>query len=98
MTQDARIVPVFVPPTQPVAPATASTEAGHRQDSKSADEAERAARYRLVIEEGPHTGTFVYKTLDRLTGEVVRQLPREQVVDLMRTADYSAGSVIDTKA
>ena len=61
-------------------------------------EAERAARYRLVIEEGPQSGSFIYKTLDRITGEVVKQLPREQVVDLMQTAQYSAGSVIDTKA
>jgi hypothetical protein len=29
---------------------------------------------------------------------VVKQLPREQVVNMMRAGDYSAGSVIDTKA
>ena len=51
-----------------------------------------------MIEEGPQAGSFIYKTLDRVTGEVIKQLPREQVVDLMQTAEYSAGSVIDTKA
>ncbi|MBL0968261.1 MAG: flagellar protein FlaG [Brevundimonas sp.] len=61
-------------------------------------EADEAARYRLVIEEGPSAGSFIYKTMDRVTGEVVRQLPREQVVDLMRDHAYHSGSVIDTKA
>ena len=53
---------------------------------------------RLIIEEDERSGSFIYKTLDRVTGEVVKQLPREQVVDLMRTSDYSAGAVFDTKA
>lgn len=61
-------------------------------------EADEAARYRLVIEEGPSAGSFIYKTMDRVTGEVVRQLPREQVVDLMRDQSYHSGLVIDTKA
>jgi flagellar protein FlaG len=52
-----------------------------------------------VIEEGPHPGSFIYKTMDRVTGEVVKQLPREQVVDLMQDAQkYSSGSVINTTA
>ena len=51
-----------------------------------------------MIEEGPSSGTFIYKTLDRITGEVVKQMPREQVIDLMEAVQYSAGSVIDTKA
>lgn len=55
-------------------------------------------RYRLVIEEGPRNGAFVYKTLDRITGEVVRQFPREQVLELMQASDYRSGRVIDTNA
>ena len=51
-----------------------------------------------MIEEGPSAGSYVYKTLDRVTGEVVRQLPREQVVQLMQGSDYASGSVIDTSA
>lgn len=68
------------------------------RQSSVAQEAERAARYRLVIEEGPTKGSFVYKTLDRITGEVVRQLPREDVVRMMDEGRYSSGAVIDTKA
>ena len=95
MQSNARIDPIGALAVQPAAAASAG---GDFHDSRFAQEAEQVARYRLVIEEGPNSGSFIYKTLDRITGEVVKQLPREQVVDLMRAAQYSAGSVIDTKA
>jgi flagellar protein FlaG len=53
------------------------------------------SRYRLVIEEGPQGGSFVYKTLDRLTGEVIRQVPREEVLNLAGQSPVR-GAVIDT--
>lgn len=96
MQNNAKITSVTASPVQPVA---ASSTAGRDfEDSRASQDAERNARYRLVIEEGPHAGSFIYKTLDRVTGEVVKQLPREQVVDLMQTTEYSSGSVIDTQA
>lgn len=49
--------------------------------------------HRLIIEEGPRKGTFVYKTIDRDTGEVVRQLPREEVVRLSRDSATVPGQV-----
>jgi flagellar protein FlaG len=80
------------------APSASAATGGDFHDSRGQQEAEQAARYRLVIEEGPKSGSFIYKTMDRVTGEVVKQFPREQVVDLMRSAEYSAGAVIDTRA
>ena len=59
---------------------------------------EPTARYRLVIEKGPAPGTFVYKTLNPETGEVVRQLPREEVASLKDRPGYGPGTVIDTIA
>ena len=53
------------------------------------------ADLRLVIEEDQVSGTFVYKTLDRRTGEVVKQMPREEVVRLKDSPGYEAGDVID---
>jgi len=97
MQNNAKITSVTASPVLPAA-ATGSTAGGDFQDSRASEDAERNARYRLVIEEGPTSGSFIYKTLDRVTGEVVKQLPREDVVGLMQTADYSSGSVIDTKA
>ena len=55
-----------------------------------------AGRYRLTIEEGPEG--FVYKTLDRVTGEVIRQFPREAVLKLRASPAYDRGGVFDTKA
>lgn len=71
---------------------------GGFSDSKATEEAERIARYRLVIEQGARKGSFIYKTLDRETGEVVRQLPREEVVRMETDHAYAAGAVIDTRA
>lgn len=56
----------------------------------------RNADLRLVIEEDETSGTFIYKTLDRRTGEVVKQLPREEVVRLKDTPQYAPGDVIDS--
>ncbi|MFN3932904.1 MAG: hypothetical protein ACK4JY_14295 [Brevundimonas sp.] len=95
MQNNARIDPTGAVAVQPAA---ASTASGDFHDSPFTQAAERAARYRLVIEEGPQSGSFIYKTLDRVTGEVVKQLPLEQVVDLMQADRYRAGSVINTKA
>jgi len=53
---------------------------------------------RLVIEEDKASGSYVYKTVNRLTGEVVQQLPREQVLQLREQVDYEAGHVVRTKA
>ena len=54
-----------------------------------------AGRYRLTIEEGP--GGFIYKTLDRVTGEVIRQLPREDVVKMRHSPAYGPGELIRIK-
>lgn len=53
------------------------------------------APLRLVIEERPDGG-FIYKTLDRLTGEVVSQTPSEDVMRLQGDPDYAAGDVFSS--
>ena len=56
------------------------------------------ADLRLVIEEDQQSGTFIYKTLDRRTGEVVKQFPREEVVRLKEAPGYVPGDVIDSRS
>ena len=56
------------------------------------------ADMRLVIEEDKASGSYVYKTVNRLTGKVIQQLPREQVLQLREQMDYVAGQVVRTKA
>lgn len=51
---------------------------------------------RLVIEEDPVSGSYIYKTLDRRTGEVVQQLPREEVLRLKDASVYVPGQMADT--
>ncbi|MES2034862.1 MAG: flagellar protein FlaG [Pseudomonadota bacterium] len=58
--------------------------------------AHQSADLRLIIEEDEATGTIVYKTLDRRTGEVVRQLPREEVLRLKDEPGYAPGEVTDS--
>lgn len=55
-----------------------------------------AGRYRLTIEKGSQG--FVYKTLDRVTGEVIRQFPREEIIKLRQSTDYDPGDIIVTGA
>ena len=81
-----------------VAPASPASAGGSFDQSRDDQAPEGPSRYRLVIEEGPGIGSFVYKTLDAVTGEVVRQFPREQVVRLAEAREYDAGAVIDTTA
>jgi flagellar protein FlaG len=84
-------------PTAPVAEVANAPQTGadYRDTEGQADQ---APLYRLVIEEGPTKGSFVYKTLDRVTGEVIRQLPRERLIEMMASEAYSSGSVINTRA
>ncbi|WP_296599254.1 hypothetical protein [Phenylobacterium sp.] len=74
---------------QPVAPAKSEPPAGKGQDT---------VETRLVIEQDQASGIFIYKTINRLTGEVVQQLPRDEVLRLKDAGQYEAGSVVRTKA
>ena len=52
---------------------------------------------RLVIEEREDGRGFVYKTLDRNTGEVVQIYPREAIEKLGDSAEYRPGTVVDQR-
>ena len=54
--------------------------------------------YRLVIEKSPTTGSYIYKTLNSFTGEVVSQRPAEDVFKLGGSAQYAPGLVVSAKA
>ena len=69
-----------------------------REPSPAKPEPDPALDLRLVIEEDQASGMFVYKTINRLTGEVVSSLPRAEILRLRTEARYAAGSVVKTKA
>ena len=60
-----------------------------------ADQGPRPGDLRLVIEEDPASGSYVYKTVDRLTGETLKQFPREDVLRLKHDPHYDPGAVFD---
>lgn len=94
-TNVERISSVSTSLNQQTAPggSTASADAGE-QASRDLT----AADYRLIIELDRNTGSYVYKTLNRQTGEVVSQFPREEVLRLQENPAYVAGKVIATRA
>jgi flagellar protein FlaG len=53
---------------------------------------------RLVIEEDKASGTYVYKTVNRRTGEILQQLPREQILKLRDALTYEAGHIVRAQA
>jgi flagellar protein FlaG len=53
---------------------------------------------RLVIEEDKASGSYVYKTVDRRTGKVIQQLPRDELLKLREALTYEAGDVVRAKA
>jgi flagellar protein FlaG len=50
---------------------------------------------RLVIEQDAKTGTYVYKTVDRRTGDILQQFPREDVLRFKQAEHYDPGEVFD---
>jgi flagellar protein FlaG len=81
------------------APATSNASPSQDQTTSATQPPQQAtSAQRLVIQAGAQTGVFVYTILDRLTGQILVQIPREEVIKLANRPDYSAGTVIDTKA
>jgi flagellar protein FlaG len=76
---------------QPTAPAV------RKGEEAPAVSAQDPVALRLVIDMDQASGGYVYKTVNRLTGEVVSQLPRAEVLRL-RQDGSEPGSVISTEA
>ena len=53
---------------------------------------------RLVIERDAEGAYYIYKLIDRATGAVVAELPRDEVARLAKGEGYTAGTVVRTKA
>ena len=79
---------------QKPAPPPADTSSSAQRAAQSQDPVDM----RLVIEEDKASNSYVYKTVNRLTGEVIQQLPRDQVLKLREQLDYEAGDVVSAKA
>jgi flagellar protein FlaG len=93
METKLNIVTAPAPNSAPAAPAPSSSAADPQDAGKA------VADLRLVIEPDPNVGGgYVYKTIDRRTGDVVLELPRTTVASLPDAPGYAAGDVVRTRA
>jgi flagellar protein FlaG len=53
------------------------------------------ADLRLRIEDDKAAGSYVYVTINSVTGEVVAQVPREQLLKMREDPAYKPGSILD---
>lgn len=71
-------------PSQPAAPV-----------EPPVDDGPQPGDLRLVIEQDGDSGDYVYKTVDRRTGETLQQFPREEILKLREEVRYASGHVFD---
>jgi len=88
-----------------VAEATKITKEPVKEDEGKSEPAKRvgasrqpvpAYDLRLTVEKDAETGEVVYKSINRLTGEVVKQMPNAEVMAMKRREQYQAGSIFIT--
>jgi flagellar protein FlaG len=85
-----------VPPSAaPIQSAAATTTGPSQAPPTPLDE---QPNLRLVIEDDKAAGCYVYKTINPTTGEVVFQVPREQLLRMREADDYQPGSIIDSSS
>jgi flagellar protein FlaG len=77
-------------------PAT-STPAASSTDSPDVA-AQAKPTTRLLIDQDKVTGVFVYRIVDSQTGNLLAEIPNEQIANLKNADDYVSGSVISTSA
>jgi flagellar protein FlaG len=79
-------------------PASNGSETTKREAGSNLSSQDQTPAYllRLTVDKDPDTGEWVYKAIDRYTGEVVRVLPRQELVKMRESSNYKAGSVIKT--
>lgn len=72
--------------------------AAQAEPAKPVDDGPQPGDLRLVIEQDDDSGEYIYKTVDRRTGETLQQFPREQILKLREEPHYASGDVFDGQA
>jgi flagellar protein FlaG len=96
------------PEATPVQPAPAPATAAPAQPAQAAKAPEISqapapqtgtdADLRLVIEDDKAAGSYVYVTINSVTGKVVSQIPREQLLKMREDPGYRPGSIVDSRS
>ncbi|HEY3800101.1 MAG TPA: hypothetical protein VGL58_17265 [Caulobacteraceae bacterium] len=89
-----------IPPDVAAAQAAAATPATGSGTSQTPPSTplDEQSDLRLVIEDDKAAGSYVYKTIDPRTGDVVFQCPREELLRMREADDYKPGSIIDSRS
>lgn len=87
-----------------VQPVTPPAETGEEKRSPDPDVQNVKSQHpalennaRLTIEKDQASGTYIYKTVHRETGEVIKQWPREKMLKAIASYQNIAGLIIDKK-
>ena len=75
-------------------PAQAPKPAGSETSQTPSTPIDTQADLRLVIEDDKAAGSYVYKTINPVTGKVISQIPREQLLKMREDPDYTPGSIV----
>jgi flagellar protein FlaG len=91
------------PPQQPAkraeaAPAAPTAEERRQALADAVTDALDLQPGRLVIEPAGQTGRFIYKIVDPRSGDVIRQWPREEWLELARKHGETRGLIVDRNA
>jgi flagellar protein FlaG len=103
MENRVALTPITTEPSTPASnvsftapgPSAGGVVASAPQEKPSVADVPQPGDLRLVIEQDPTTGTFVYKTVDRRTGDILQQFPREDVLRFKQAEHYDPGEVFD---
>jgi flagellar protein FlaG len=95
MTSTAPISGVS-PDTASAQSAQAPASAGSGTSQAPSTQTGNDADLRLVIEDDKAAGCYVYTTINPVTGQVVSQVPREELLKMRTSPDYTPGSVINS--
>lgn len=80
------------------AKAQPTPQAAPAEPVQTVDDGPQPGDLRLVIEQDDSSGEYIYKTVDRRTGETLQQFPREQILKLREEVGYASGDVFDGQA
>jgi len=87
-----------IPEVTSAQPAPAPTSAGPVTSQAPTKPIGSDADLRLVIEDDKAAGSYVYLTINSVTGEVVSQVPREQLLKMREDPAYRPGSITNSRS
>lgn len=97
VTDPTQVKPVEpVRPVQEVAPATSGSQTENGLSNHDRAQSQPAYMLKLTIDKDPDSGEFIYRAIDRYTGEVVRQFPQKELLEMQKSRSYKAGSIVRT--